>query len=191
MCVCFANKAALGSSPFLPMPHTLRKATGHWGGGRGGRRPRRKRSKGAHVMRTVAWSRARGTPEASGTLPVVSPTTVGCRSQPRESLLPEGPSPALLLGKGDPRIPGSWCQWEAPRAPHCFLALTIRDRRLQGSALPVPQAPLVPGLLQMTTVGKYRMTTDMGCTRTGNAGKSPCPLQSSGFLAQEPSLVST
>lgn len=54
----------------------------------------------------------------------------------------------------------------------CFLALTIRDRKLKGSTLRVPQAPLVLSLLQMTTVGKYTVMSDTGCPRSGNAGKS-------------------
>lgn len=96
----------------------------------------------------MAWGRARGACEASGALPVASPRTAGCRPRPGEAASWR-PLSGSSTGRGDLRIPGFQCQWEAPRAPHCFLALTMTDRKLQGSALPVPEAPLVPGLLQM------------------------------------------
>lgn len=62
----------------------------------------------------------------------------------------------ISLGKGDLKIPGSKCLQEAPKAPQLLFDLNRQRQKVERlyPPLPVPQAPPVPSLLQMTTVGK-------------------------------------
>lgn len=115
VCVCVwvsANKATLGSSPFLPMLHTLRNATGTCEE----EVEKEKKQKG---LRDEASGMEQGQRFIRGPSTLLAGRLIeaGC-----ENLrIPRAPLQlfrlAQLLGREGLRRPGSRCPWEEPTVP--------------------------------------------------------------------------
>lgn len=89
VCVCFANKATRGSSPFLLMPNTLRNVTGMCGRGtEKGKKQRGVCDEASGMEQDPRFIRA------SRALPAGHPIGTGCG----ETLDPKGSSSAPTLG---------------------------------------------------------------------------------------------
>lgn len=185
VCVYFANKATLGSSPVLLMPRTLRNVTG------------------THGRETERGKKQRGLCDEASGVGQGQRFIWGLQGPPRwpshrsrlwrisgsQGTLSSFYTWLTSLGKGDLRIPGSQCLWEAPTAPQLLFGLNHGRQRVERLYTPCLSISPYPKLVTIMTVGKYTVTSDIGCTRTGTAGKSLCSRQSLGVLAKEPSMV--